>query len=140
VFTPEQALLAAKAGAKYISPFTGRIDDYLRDLNNIKYSKSDYFPKEGLVDAEVKEDNGICSGIELVRQCVEILKIHKLNSEIIAASMRNHRQVREAALAGAHIATVPLSVLKELVKHQKTYDGMKKFTEDSVSEYDKLVK
>jgi transaldolase len=140
VFTPEQALLAAKAGAKYISPFVGRIDDYLRDQNKIKYGKNDYFPESGLKNVETKDDNGIFSGIELVRECVEILKIHKLNSEIIAASMRNARQVREAALAGAHIATVPFSVLKELTKHQKTYEGMKKFTDDLVPEYGKLVK
>jgi transaldolase len=140
IFTPEQALMAAKAGAKYISPFAGRIDDYIRDLNKIKYSKSDYFPQAGLIDAEIKDDNGIVSGIELVKECVEILKIHKLNSEIIAASMRNPRQIREAALAGAHIATVPFSVLKELVKHPKTYEGMKKFTEDIIPEYEKLSK
>ena len=140
VFTPEQALLAAKAGAKYISPFAGRIDDHIRDQNKMKYGKGDYFPQSGLESAEIKDDNGIASGIDLVRQCVEILKIHKLNSEIISASMRNPRQVREAALAGAHIATVPFSVLKDMVKHHKTFEGMKKFSEDTVPEYKKLIK
>jgi transaldolase len=135
IFTPEQALMAAKAGAKYISPFAGRIDDFIRDQNKIKYNKTDYFPAEGLNNVEIKDDNGIVSGIDLVKKCVDILKIHKLNSEIIAASLRNTRQVREAALAGAHIATVPYPVITELIKHKKTVDGMKKFIEDIVPEY-----
>ncbi|MGV8163030.1 MAG: transaldolase family protein [Candidatus Nanoarchaeia archaeon] len=138
IFTPEQALMAAKAGAKYISPFAGRIDDYIRDRNKLKYSKLDYFPAEGLKNVEVTDDNGIVSGIDLVQKCVDILKVHKFNAEIIAASLRNTRQIREAALAGAHIATVPFPVLKEMLKHQKTYDGMKKFIEDSVPEYANL--
>jgi transaldolase len=140
IFTPEQALLAAKAGAKYVSLFAGRIDDYLRDQNKMKYSKSDYFPQGGLASGHIRDDNGIVSGIDLIKQTSEILKLHKLNAEIIAASIRNARQAREAALAGAHIATVPFSVLKEIVEHPKTFEGMKKFTEDIVPEYKKVVK
>lgn len=135
VFTPEQALLAAKAGAKYISPFAGRIDDYIRDSNKEKYGKADYYPQAGVPE---KDDNGIYSGIQLVRECAEIMKLHKLNSEIIAASIRNPRQAREAALAGSHIATLPISVIKKIVQHHKTYEGMKKFTEDTIPEYTKL--
>jgi transaldolase len=138
IFTPEQALMAAKAGAKYISPFAGRIDDYIRDQNKMKYDKHDYFPQNGLKDAAIKDDNGIVSGVDLVAECVNILKIHNLKSEIIAASLRNSRQVRESALAGAHIATVPFYVLKEMVKHQKTFEGMKKFNDDIVPEYAQL--
>ncbi|MGV8168514.1 MAG: transaldolase family protein [Candidatus Nanoarchaeia archaeon] len=134
IFTPEQALMAAKAGAKYISPFAGRLDDLIREKNKIKFAKFDYFPAEGLKDAEIKEDNGIVSGIDLVKKCVEILKLHKINAEIIAASMRSPRHVREAALAGAHIATVPFPVIKDMLKHQKTYDGVKKFSEDAAAE------
>lgn len=135
VFTPEQALMAAKAGAKYISPFAGRVDDYLREQNKIKYSKEDYFPSEGMKDVSVKDDNGIYSGVQLLKECVEILKIHGLKSEVIAASIRNPRQAREAALAGAHISTIPFSVIKEIVSHHKTYEGMKKFMDDVVPEY-----
>ena len=59
------------------------------------------------------EDNGIVSGIDLVSQCRDIFDIYDIKSEIIAASMRNPRQVREAALAGAHIATIPFNVIKQ---------------------------
>jgi transaldolase len=138
IFTPEQALMAAKAGAKFVSPFAGRIDDFIRDQNKTKYVKTDYFPADGLKDAQIKDDNGIFSGIDLVQKCVEILKMHKFNTEVIAASLRNSRQVREAALVGSHISTVPFSVLKELLEHQKTFEGMKKFIEDSVPEYANL--
>jgi transaldolase len=134
IFTPEQALLAAKAGAKYVSPFAGRIDDYIRDQNKIKHGKNDYFPAEGSKELEVKDDNGIISGVDLVAKCVEILKVHKFaNVEVIAASLRNTRQVREAALAGAHIATIPFPVIKELLMHPKTFEGMKKFSADAAA-------
>jgi len=140
VFTPEQALLAAKAGATYISPFAGRIDDLIRSRANIKFGKSDYFPEEGMEQNGVLlNDNGIISGIDLVSQCVEILEYYGYQSQIIAASLRNPRQVREAALAGAHIATVPFGVIADMLKHEKTYEGMQKFTEDIVPEYEKLI-
>ncbi len=140
VFTPEQALLAAKAGAAYISPFAGRIDDLLRKRANMQFGKSDYFPQEGMeVDGALLNDNGIISGIDLVSQCVEILGYYGYSSQIIAASLRNPRQVREAALAGAHIATVPFGVIAEMLKHEKTFEGMQKFTDDIVPEYEKLI-
>lgn len=136
VFTPEQALLAAKAGAKIVSPFSGRIDDYLRTLNNIPFDKSDYFPAKG---KDNLNDNGIVSGIDLVEKIAEIFKKHGIKSEVLAASMRNARQVREAALAGADIATLPFEVIKELTAHYKTREGMKNFTEDAIPEYINLT-
>lgn len=137
IFTPEQALLAAKAGAKIVSPFAGRIDDYLRTQNNIPFEKSDYFPAEG---KDNLNDNGIVSGIDLVRKIVEIFKKHCIKAEVLAASMRNARQVRESALAGADIATLPFEVIKELMAHYKTREGMRSFTDDAISEYINLTK
>lgn len=145
IFTPEQALLAAKAGARYVSPFAGRIDDLLRKKNNVKSEKTDYFPAEGMTDEKgmLKEgwdDNGVISGIDLVKKTVNILKRHNLKTEVIAASLRNTRQVRESALAGAHIATIPFSVIQMMLSHPKTEEGMKRFTEDIVPEYSDLTK
>lgn len=141
IFTPEQALLAAKAGAKYVSPFTGRIDDLIRDNNKIKYQKNTYFPVDGIQKKDsVLEDNGIVSGVDLVAQCVAVIENAGLKTEVLAASTRNSRQVRECSLAGAHVATVPLSVIKEMVKHPKTEEGMKNFTKDIVIEYMELLK
>lgn len=139
VFTPEQALMAAKAGAKFISPFCGRIDDFIRKSNNIDFEKSDYFPSFGWnQDGKTLEDNGIISGVELVRQCVEITKKYK--TEILAASIRSSRQAREAALVGADITTLPLKVIEDLLRHPKTEEGMKNFTADVVPEYVKLTR
>lgn len=141
IFTPEQALLAAKAGATFVSPFAGRIDDYIRSQNEISFEKSDYFPAEGwCTENEVLEDNGIVSGIDLVAQIVEIFSIYGIRTEVIAASMRNTRQVREAALVGADIATIPFDVIKELLTHYKTQEGIKKFTADIVPEYANLIR
>jgi transaldolase len=141
IFTPEQALMAAKAGAKFVSPFAGRVDDYIRKMNNIHFEKSDYFPAFGWKEGDrILEDNGIISGIELVRQIVDIFKKQNIKTEVLAASIRNTRQAREAALAGAHIATLPFNVIKELVVHYKTKEGMEKFTADIVDEYAELVK
>ncbi len=136
IFTPEQALLAAKAGAKILSPFAGRIDDYLRKKINADFKKTDYFPEEGITnDGAPVDDNGIVSGIDLVRKCVQIIKYYQYDSEVLAASLRNPRQVREAALAGAHIATLPYEVIKEMLKHHKTFEGMRTFTRDIVKDY-----
>lgn len=141
IFTPEQALLAAKAGAAYVSPFAGRIDDLLRKRAGITFEKSDYFPADGLVqNDELLEDNGIISGIDLVRQCVEILEMYEFDTEVIAASLRNPRQAREAALVGAHIATLPFSVIRDMLKHEKTYEGISLFTKDIVPEYVQMLK
>jgi transaldolase len=141
VFTSEQALLAAKAGATFVSPFAGRIDDYIRTNNNISFKKSDYFPAEGWGrNGEILEDNGIVSGIDLVGQIAEIFSIYDFKTEVLAASIRNPRQVREAALAGADIATLPFSVIMQLLVHYKTQEGMKKFTDDIVPEYADLTR
>lgn len=141
IFTPEQALLAAKAGAKYVSPFAGRIDDYIRTNNNISFKKTEYYPAEGCEkNGKLLEDNGIVSGIDLVAQIVDIFDIYNLKTEVIAASIRNSRQARESALAGAHIATLPYGVIMQLLVHYKTKEGMKKFTDDIVPEYEKLTR
>lgn len=136
IFTPEQALLAAKAGAKFLSPFAGRIDDDLRGKSGMIFDKSSYYPAAGMaVDGKTLEDNGIVSGVDLVEQCVEIVGNYGFEAEVLAASLRNPRQVREAALVGAHIATLPFSVIEDMLKHHKTYEGMKLFTADIVAEY-----
>ncbi len=141
IFTPEQALLAAKAGAKFVSPFAGRIDDYIRSNNKISFKKSDYFPEDGWEkNGKILDDNGIVSGIDLVAQIVEIFYIYDLKTEIIAASIRNTRQAREAALAGADIATLPYSVIMQLLVHYKTQEGMKNFTDDIIPEYADLTR
>jgi transaldolase len=141
VFTPEQALLAAKAGATYISPFVGRIDDYLRTKSKIKFEKSDYFPAGGFEKkGKLLDDNGIVSGVDLISQISKVLKNNGFESKIIASSIRNPRQVRECALAGADIATIPFNTIKEMIKHPKTKEGMEKFTKDIVLEYSNLLK
>lgn len=100
VFSANQALLAAIAGATYVSPFVGRLDDVGHD------------------------------GIEVVRQTAEIYENYLFDTQIIAASIRHPRHVLEAALAGAHIATVPFAVLKQMFAHPLTDAGIKKFLED----------
>ena len=140
VFTPEQALLAAKAGAKYISPFAGRVDDFLRSRGGIPFEKSDYYPMEGVEkDGDVLADGGLVSGIDMVAQCVQVLRYFGFDTDVLAASLRNPRQVREAALAGADVSTLPFSVIKDMLKHHKTYEGMAKFTADIVPEYAKIM-
>jgi transaldolase len=141
VFTPEQALLAAKAGARIVSIFAGRMDDYIRLQHGIGFEKTDYFPAEGTKKGDMHvQDNGIVSGIDLVAKCSQILRSYNLKSEVLAASIRNTRQLREAALAGAHIATIPLDVLKLSIAHPKTVEGLTQFLEDVPNEYKKLRK
>lgn len=134
IMTPEQALLAAKAGADYVSPFAGRIDDHIRNRAGIKFSKTDYFPAEGVGS----DDNGIRSGIDLVKKILAIYRNYGIQTEVIAASIRNAKQAREAAEAGAHIATLPFNVIEEMIKHPKTFEGIKKFSDDVVPEYKAL--
>jgi len=141
VFTPAQAMLAAKAGAKFISPFTGREDDYIRELNRIKFDKKDYYPKDGFKKGKkIIQDKGIVSGVDLIKKTKEIFIKQKTKSEILAASIRNKTQFREVALAGADIVTVPYKVIKQLLGHHKTVEGMKGFVRDIVPEYAKLLK
>ncbi len=141
IFTPEQALLAAKAGASFVSPFAGRVDDFLRTNAKIKFDKTAHYPVWGIEKkGKTIHDNGIVSGIDLVESCVHILKQYNLKTEVLAASLRNTRQVREAALVGSDIATLPFTVIQEMLKHPETYKGMKNFTKDKIAEYEKLTK
>ncbi len=139
IFTPEQALLAARAGPGIVSPFSGRVDDLLRETNGLSFEKTDYFPAAGLEEGEVIDDNGVVSGVDPVEQCVDILSQAESPAEVLAASIRNPRQAREVALAGAHISTLPFDVLRELLVHVKTVEGMEKFTRDVVPDYAELL-
>ncbi len=100
IFTANQALLAACAGAAYVSPFLGRLDDISSP------------------------------GIELVKVVAEIFSIHGIGTEIISASIRNPMHVTECALAGSDIATVPYGVLMAMTRHPLTDAGIVKFRED----------
>jgi transaldolase len=100
-FSPTQALLAAKAGATYISPFIGRIDD---------------------VSAE---------GMELVEQIVTIYRNYHFDTQVLAASIRHPVHVVQSALLGADVATLPLSVIQQLIKHPLTDIGLEKFLSDA---------
>ncbi|MBU0987572.1 MAG: fructose-6-phosphate aldolase [Proteobacteria bacterium] len=100
VFSPLQALMAAKAGATYVSPFIGRLDD---------------ISQEGLL---------------LVEQIVEIYSNYAFDTEIIVASIRNPLHVLESALMGADIATIPFNVLSKLAAHPLTDKGLKAFLDD----------
>ena len=100
VFSATQALLAARAGATYVSPFLGRLDDISQP------------------------------GIDLIRQIAEIFDIYAYDTEIIAASVRNPIHVTDCALAGADIATVPYSVIEQMTKHPLTDQGIVKFQAD----------
>ena len=100
VFSATQALLAAKAGAKFVSPFVGRLDDIATP------------------------------GMELVADIVQILDNYDYDCQVLAASLRNPIHVVEAARVGAHIGTMPFTVFQSLVKHPLTDIGLKKFLED----------
>lgn len=100
VFSPAQALLAARAGATFVSFFVGRLDDI------------------GKV------------GMDAVRETVKIFHNYNIESQVLVASVRNVRHVEEAALAGADIATVPFKVLVQMYRHELTDKGIKKFLED----------
>ncbi len=141
IFTPEQALMAAKAGAKMVSPFAGRVDDHIRNQSKISFDKHDYFPAQGMEKRrKTLMDEGIVSGIDLIKKTVEIFRKHEIKAEVLAASVRNKRQAREAALAGADIATLPLKVIREMLIHYKSQEGMKKFTEAAVREYKDITR
>jgi len=100
IFSPIQALLAAKAGATYVSPFVGRLDDISH------------------------------SGMEIVSDMVEIFTNYMFNTEIIVASIRNPLHVLESAKMGAHISTIPYSVIIQLIKHPLTDIGIERFLKD----------
>ncbi len=100
VFSPNQALLAAKAGATYVSPFVGRLDDISHD------------------------------GMQLVRDIVTIFRNYGFETQVIAASIRHPVHVTEAAIAGAHVATVPYDILVKMLRHNLTDEGIQKFLKD----------
>lgn len=100
IFSASQALAAARAGATYVSPFVGRLDDIGLD------------------------------GIELINEISEIFSLHGIESQIISASIRNKIHITRSALAGAHIATVPYKVLIESLKHPLTDAGIERFLKD----------
>lgn len=100
IFSPLQALLAAKAGATYVSPFVGRLDDISHD------------------------------GMALIEQVVQIFDNYGFDTEIIVASIRNPIHVLDAALMGADIATIPFKVISQLAKHPLTDIGLEKFLKD----------
>lgn len=100
IFSANQALLAARAGATYVSPFLGRLDDIGQD------------------------------GMALVAQIAEIFSVHGIETEMIAASIRHPIHVTEAALHGANIATIPYKVIQQLVQHPLTDKGIEKFLAD----------
>ncbi len=100
IFSPMQALLAAKAGARFVSPFVGRLDDVSTD------------------------------GMQLVADIVQIFENYDFDCEVLAASLRHPMHVLEAARLGAHVGTMPMSVLSALVKHPLTDIGLKRFLED----------
>lgn len=131
IMTPEQALLAAKAGAAYVSPFCGRIDDHLRKTRS--FDKTEYHPAKG-----GKHDNGIYSGVHLVESILKKFSNYDFKTQVLAASTRNSRQIRELAELGCPVATIPFSVLKSMVRHDLTLKGMQSFTKDIVPEYRKI--
>jgi transaldolase len=100
IFSANQALLAARAGATYVSPFLGRLDDIGHD------------------------------GLDLITTIAELFYLHNINTEIIAASIRHPQHVTESALRGAHIATIPFKVIKQLANHPLTDQGIEKFITD----------
>jgi transaldolase len=100
IFSANQGLLAAKAGASLLSPFVGRLDD-------------------------INED-----GMTVIEELAAIVRTHELASEVLVASVRHPRHVTEAALAGAHIATVPLKVLRQMIQHPLTDSGTLQFRRD----------
>lgn len=100
IFSVNQALLAARAGATYVSPFIGRLDDIGQN------------------------------GLDLIADIKALFEMHELDTQIIAASIRHTQHVREAALLGAHIATIPYKVIMQLVKHPLTDKGIEQFLAD----------
>ena len=99
-FSPNQALLVAKAGAAYVSPFVGRLDDISHD------------------------------GMGVVRQIVQIYKNYDFKTQVLAASLRHPLHVVEAALAGAHVGTLPYKVLDSMFNHPLTDKGLAQFLKD----------
>jgi len=146
IMTPEQAVLAAKAGATYASPFAGRIDDYLREhvlgmQKGKDWEKEDYYPAKGMKKAgEIAKEGGIISGVDLIEKTVMAFQNYSFKCKILAASARNTRQVREFMLVGADVTTMPFHVLKELTANYLTVEGVIGFSNDTVHEYKEMLK
>lgn len=139
IMSPEQALLAAKAGAKIVSPFAGRTDDAIRQNAGIEFDKTDYYPAGGIEkDGLMLNDHGIVSGIDLVNKIVEIYKNFNIDTEVLAASIRNTVQVREMFLVGANIVTLPYDIIDKLLVHEKTKEGLEQFVNDAPEKYKNL--
>ena len=100
IFSSAQALLAAKAGATYVSPFVGRVDD----ISN--------------------------NGINLITDIVEIFEVHNIETQIISANIRSPQDVVRVAIAGSDIATVPYKVINAMIEHPLTNAGIEKFISD----------
>ena len=100
VFSPSQAILAAKAGATFVSPFVGRLDDCSSN------------------------------GMELIKQIVAIYRNYQFKTEVLVASVRHSMHVVESALIGAHVVTMPFNVIAQLAKHPLTDSGIEKFLKD----------
>ena len=100
IFTANQGLLAAKAGASLLSPFVGRLDD----IN-----------EEGMI---------------VIRELSDIIRFHEIDAEVLSASIRHPRHVTDSALAGAHIATLPFKVFQQMVRHPLTDKGIVQFRSD----------
>jgi transaldolase len=116
VFSPEQAMLAAQAGASFISPFAGRVDDDLRKRLGAPFDKTEYYSSAGRrSDGHVVSDNGIVSGVHLVYACVQVMERFGYDAQILAASLRNPRQVAEVEVAGAPLATIPYGALLQMI-------------------------
>ena len=118
IMTPEQALLCAKAGAAYVSPFMGRVDDYT---------------------SATAGEQPPSAGSQLVMDTARIFRTYSFDCKIIAASVRHIQHVRDAELAGADIATIPFSVLIQMARHPKTSEGVQRFTTDLVPSYSQLL-
>ncbi len=103
-------------------------------------------PQSVYLDQEIKKcsnfakDKGIGSGVDLIKSIMKVYKNYNMKTEVIAASIRNARQVREMAEAGADIATIPFNVIREMIGHPKTVEGIKSFVADVVPEYSALFK
>lgn len=138
VFSPEQALIAAKAGAQFVSPFAGRIDDYISELNRLKTNKKISSLEGKKKIKKIMDDNGIISGVDLIKKTKEIFVIQGVHSEVLAASIRNPRQFREVALSGADAITAPFNVFKDILQHHKSVEGMRNFAKDTIKEYSEL--
>jgi len=143
VFNTTQAFWAANAGATYISPFLGRVPDYIKkhddpakkNAGNSLYSigEGGYVAGDNVANSEYVASGGAIkdSGARLIFEIATVFANYQITTEILAASIRNPVQLTECLLAGADILTVPAPVLQTVANHPLSDDGMKAFLEDS---------